>query len=162
MPQCLDPEPPLVGASDVLAREEELPTAKGLDRKHGLQIALSHRRWACLVPVSQALAADSFGRQQTLMNLAPVAFDRHTRDGGVASSMAAGDVGVVGEETDTPRHDGVRDLGSNTARLNEGHRMLIEEEETADWMAQIAQEWHEELADPQEDLYTLADGEPAD
>lgn len=30
------------------------------------------------------------------------------------------------------------------------------------WMKAIAQEWHEELADPREDIYTLEDGDPLD
>jgi hypothetical protein len=30
------------------------------------------------------------------------------------------------------------------------------------WMAAIAREWADELADPRQDVYTLADGEPVD
>lgn len=30
------------------------------------------------------------------------------------------------------------------------------------WTEGIAREWHDELADPREDIYTLADGEPVD
>ena len=30
------------------------------------------------------------------------------------------------------------------------------------WAEGIAREWHEELSDPREDIYTLADGEPVD
>jgi hypothetical protein len=30
------------------------------------------------------------------------------------------------------------------------------------WMAGISQQWADELNDPREDIYTLADGEPVD
>ena len=30
------------------------------------------------------------------------------------------------------------------------------------WAESVAREWHEELSDPREDIYTLADGEPVD
>ena len=30
------------------------------------------------------------------------------------------------------------------------------------WAEGVAREWHEELSDPREDIYTLADGEPVD
>lgn len=30
------------------------------------------------------------------------------------------------------------------------------------WMSGIAHDWHEELSDEREDLYTLADGDPVD
>ena len=30
------------------------------------------------------------------------------------------------------------------------------------WMAGIAREWSDELSDPRQDIYTLADGEPVD
>ncbi len=35
-------------------------------------------------------------------------------------------------------------------------------ESDAAWAAFVAHEWHEELADPREDIYTLEDGEPID
>lgn len=36
-----------------------------------------------------------------------------------------------------------------------------QEDETGDaWMAGVAREWADELSDPRQDLYTLADGEP--
>ena len=38
--------------------------------------------------------------------------------------------------------------------------LLTADEETADWMAAIAMAWHDDLADPRQDIYTLADGEP--
>jgi hypothetical protein len=31
-----------------------------------------------------------------------------------------------------------------------------------EWMAAVAREWEEELADARQDIYTLADGEPLD
>jgi hypothetical protein len=34
------------------------------------------------------------------------------------------------------------------------------DEEADDWMAGVAQEWADELSDPRQDIYTLADGEP--
>ena len=38
---------------------------------------------------------------------------------------------------------------------------LSREDEEADlWTAGVAQEWADELSDPREDIYTLADGEP--
>jgi hypothetical protein len=39
---------------------------------------------------------------------------------------------------------------------------LTREDEEADaWTAGIAQEWADELSDPRQDIYSLADGEPA-
>lgn len=35
-------------------------------------------------------------------------------------------------------------------------------DEAAQWTAGIAREWAEDLADPRQDVYTLADGEPVD
>jgi hypothetical protein len=38
-----------------------------------------------------------------------------------------------------------------------------EEDDGGDaWMAAIAREWVDELADPRQDVYTVADGEPVD
>jgi hypothetical protein len=38
---------------------------------------------------------------------------------------------------------------------------LSREDEEADcWTAGIAQEWADELSDPRQDIYTMADGEP--
>ena len=37
-----------------------------------------------------------------------------------------------------------------------------EGEVEAIWMQAIAREWHAELSDPREDIYTLEDGEPLD
>ncbi len=37
-----------------------------------------------------------------------------------------------------------------------------EDDAGAAWMEGIAREWAEELSDPREDLYTMADGEPVD
>ena len=35
-----------------------------------------------------------------------------------------------------------------------------EEDEAQVWTAGVAQEWADDLADPRQDIYTLADGEP--
>jgi len=35
-----------------------------------------------------------------------------------------------------------------------------ETEET--WMTGVAREWHDDLSDPRQDIYTLADGAPVD
>ncbi len=35
-----------------------------------------------------------------------------------------------------------------------------EDDEAQAWTAGIAQEWADELADPNQDIYTMADGEP--
>jgi len=40
--------------------------------------------------------------------------------------------------------------------------MTGEDEAGENWMAGIAREWHDELSDPREDIYTLADGVPVD
>jgi hypothetical protein len=37
-----------------------------------------------------------------------------------------------------------------------------EDEAGGVWTAGIAQEWGDELSDPRQDIYTLADGEPVD
>ena len=38
-----------------------------------------------------------------------------------------------------------------------------DEDEAGDaWMAGVALEWHAELSDPREDLYSITDGEPVD
>ncbi len=37
-----------------------------------------------------------------------------------------------------------------------------EDDAGAAWMAGIAREWAAELSDPQEDIYTMADGDPVD
>ncbi len=37
-----------------------------------------------------------------------------------------------------------------------------EDEANAAWMQRVAREWHDELADERQDLYTLDDGEPVD
>jgi hypothetical protein len=39
-------------------------------------------------------------------------------------------------------------------------RLGGEDEAGEDWMAGIAREWHDELSDPREDIYTLTDGVP--
>jgi hypothetical protein len=57
----------------------------------------------------------------------------------VPASIAPGEVEVV-VIAPTPSED---DAGNN-------------------WLAGIAREWHDDLADPQQDIYTLADGAPAD
>ena len=35
-----------------------------------------------------------------------------------------------------------------------------EDEAGIDWMSGVAHEWADELSDPRQDIYTLADGEP--
>lgn len=35
-----------------------------------------------------------------------------------------------------------------------------EETDTSQWMIGVSREWFEEMNDPREDIYTLADGEP--
>lgn len=37
-----------------------------------------------------------------------------------------------------------------------------EDEAGAAWVLGVTQEWQDELKDPREDIYTLADGEPVD
>jgi len=38
-----------------------------------------------------------------------------------------------------------------------------DKDETGDaWMEGVAREWHDELSDPRQDFYTLADGDPVD
>ena len=37
-----------------------------------------------------------------------------------------------------------------------------EDEAGKAWAEGVAREWHDELSDPREDIYTLADGEPVD
>jgi hypothetical protein len=39
-------------------------------------------------------------------------------------------------------------------------RQPEEDDAGENWMAGIAREWHAELSDPREDIYTLEDGEP--
>ncbi|MCS7208731.1 MAG: hypothetical protein NZ874_04085 [Fimbriimonadales bacterium] len=36
------------------------------------------------------------------------------------------------------------------------------DEETETWMRALGREWHEELADERQDIYSLDDGEPID
>ena len=38
----------------------------------------------------------------------------------------------------------------------------IDREDEAAWMRGVAHEWRDELSDPREEIYTLADGEPVD
>jgi hypothetical protein len=37
-----------------------------------------------------------------------------------------------------------------------------EDEASHEWMAGVAREWHDDLADLRQDIYTLADGVPVD
>ncbi len=37
-----------------------------------------------------------------------------------------------------------------------------EDDEADAWTAGVAREWADDLADPRQDIYTLADGEPVD
>lgn len=39
-------------------------------------------------------------------------------------------------------------------------RQAEEDDAGENWMAGIAREWHTELSDPREDIYTLEDGDP--
>jgi hypothetical protein len=41
-------------------------------------------------------------------------------------------------------------------------RAAGEDDAGQQWMAAISREWHDELADPREDIYSLADGVPVD
>ena len=45
---------------------------------------------------------------------------------------------------------------------NQSEVMAGEDEVGENWLAGIAREWHDELSDPREDSYSLADGVPVD
>lgn len=40
-------------------------------------------------------------------------------------------------------------------------RKPVEDEAGEAWMAGVAREWHDDLADPRQDIYTLTDGVPS-
>ena len=53
--------------------------------------------------------------------------------------------------------------GGCVSAEQEGRRTALDEEETDDeWMRFLMEQWHEELSDTREDIYTLEDGLPLD